>query len=173
MIVLALASGSAMAEPVVRDKTLMQGYDVKRGYSLRVKLPAELPAGDAPLVEITDAGGEHLFRLRTDKAMLIADIWTVIPGQLHIERAKEQGLHEHVTKMIEGRMEQTVPHELLDRSRTRELLMVVTPLNIDVYLDGVVVDQEWPLGLRAFKAPLRLAMARGVEAEYSFGTPKP
>lgn len=147
-------------------------YNPEQGFSLRVKLPAEWPVGDGPLVEITDADGAGLLRLRADQDAVHVDLWTVIPMPQHIEIARQQKkAPEHIARMMEGRMVQSVPVELIDQSRTRELLIVVKPLNIDVYLDGVTVDQEWPLGLREFRGSLRLSLAEGVTAEYDLATP--
>lgn len=169
---LAQAAEIAANSPVATELP----YDEAKGYSLRVKLPATFPTDDAPLAAITDADGEYLFRLRADKTVLYADVYTGIPAKSRVDmllKKKDPMQKKLLDRLREGkgRMELLVPRDLLDQSRTRELMIVVTPVNIDVYLDGVVVDQEWPAGLRPFKAPLRLDVARGVEAEHSVATP--
>ncbi len=108
-------------------------YDEKQGYSLRVKLPAELAADDESLVAITDADGAHLFRQRADEAAQHADIYTEPARQQQIDshlnnkvRMRRPDWADETTRMAEGRMEQTVPRELPEQSRTCELMIAVT-----------------------------------------------
>jgi len=145
------------------------------GYSLVVKLPETLPVGDVLFAEVKDASGSSVIRVAGDSSAVNIDLWTGRPPADRVDPSKNKkfrlGDETFQTRMKEGRLIQSVSLELLEKSRTRELFLVVTPAKISLYLDGVLVDEEWPPGLRQFTLPLTLTTGTGVTASLEMETP--
>lgn len=169
--------GSGLAAPTLtaaESTIICESYDPKIGFSIRARLPDDLPSSGSILSEMKDADGALLLRLSIDGEQLVLATWTQPPPQSKIN----QQAAKHPTKagsqserLRQGRLDLGIPLSLLTKSQQRDLTLVVTPARLSLYLNGVLINEEWPLGLMQFKTPISLNSANGATVTSSEATP--
>lgn len=152
----------------------IESYDPRKGFSLEVRLPVELEPSGSVIGEMKGADGEPLVRLRVDEEQLTLAAWSQPPPQEKINQLKAKHSKtggDLVERAIQGRQDLAIPLAMLAKSTERRLTLVATSARLSLYLDGILVDEEWPLGLRSPKAPVSLMASDGLTAAFSMATP--
>lgn len=154
----------------------IESYDPQAGLSLNARLPVVLGPSGTVLSEMKGADGEPLLRLWVDGEQLVLAVWTQPPPQAKINqiKAKHSKTGEVlIERMQQGRLDLAIPLAILAKSPERHLTFVATRTRLSLYLDGILLDEEWPLGPKIPKAPISLMTASGVTTAISMATPGP